>query len=248
MSPNSSSNKLPLEIAQLLTKEDCAIERTLSELNEWWNVKSLELSESGLRYWHEDRSIKKFYEEIFPVKSLLNLNYSELVSSCRFLMDSTPVIDAVVSMKSGRSINVEVCQCKDGYEESARKLHLKEHGYVHGLGPVYIEGTNNKGKKISFTEMPVLHNDEILKSQRFVLNNLIKKQNKKYSSETWIVLVFQDGVLFDEDDQKNMLHFYDKEIAQYNDNYKKFFLLASSGKFCIYDDSFAGKLNAKIKN
>lgn len=208
--------------------EDCAVERNAPAFVKWVKEKFnlLASSEDG------EKSIRLlrppyFMREVYPLHLLVGLWYGGREDvTCRWCPGNGPFDATITDLSQSPPVvwRIELTIAVDE-KDIWRMRMLNENGHVDATGPVWKEGTDRKGSRIS-TRLEAVPN--MAHEERLILEAARRKKDKCVGKDVVLVIAFYDGTLCSEYARKGMERFAKEKLTSLRLNVGKFVLLGMS--------------------
>ncbi len=227
--------------AERYLREEMGKERTPSELLRW--IDSLH---EGLSAGEDIRKafrvasgpFKKLFEEVRPLGlfgcSLIGDHPSLTIQP---MPGNQPGCDAILRCGDwSKEQIIEVTQAMDGHRENLRMRHLNEFGHAPAVGGIRF--VRAKGKpKVQQTELVARAGSDIRSEVRKLIHQAaMKKLQKLYADDTWLLIVFDDNVGFGTATMPNtearleLQHFFEASVLSLPWNLAAVYAIGSSGR------------------
>lgn len=223
----------------LFSQDDIQQERTSGELNQWLTdlFENLENAKGGKEAVRLRNGLcKPLVEEILPLKIWSNHLYPD-ENNIKF----EPVLgnqnyDAFMRDYSVGEViekKVEITQAHEGENEYYRRLLLHHEGSAPAFGEIKKTGTKNKDFKLE-PKLEAVSHEKILTNIFMCIENAIKnKVSKKYDENTLLVIMFEDLLIFKEEDVTNLNNFIEVILEKTKSPFSEIYLAAWSGRILL---------------
>jgi hypothetical protein len=184
-------------IEEVNLRNEIETERTPKELNTWVEAKIASIDDE--KWIFGQGLFKQIKEEILPLAIFADKKFAN-----NQLIKLHPVLgnqnyDAIVIDSSVNPPNltyVEITQAHEGEIVHDRALYLQKHGFAPITGLYTKTGTKRTGIEVSADFKAEDVNNLVQREIDRILKAIKKKENKKYRTNTWLVVMFNDDHLF----------------------------------------------------
>lgn len=186
----------------IIEPDELQLDRTAKELEDWLNSKFEEFgkSDAGKSYIRGRKGLAKILtEEVYALSILLNYKFPGRNDIKAHVVIGDQPFDAVITDYSTTTPDiqlVEIVQAIDGYEDSLRMEVLDAEGSVSVTGPVTASGTKRQGRKIVVKSEAKAGADSRNETFSLITSAALKKLEKSYNPDTWLVIAFEDNLGF----------------------------------------------------
>jgi len=155
---------------------------------------------------------KKFYEEVYPFSLFAVRRYGERDDVlCVPSRDEGRDFDGEVR-EASRAFRVEITLARRPHEH-LRMEYFLERGFVPLNGPVFVEGSRRKGRRIATELMLVDHHDEVALDLGLVKKAAEGKARPgRYGPGYELLIVVEDSWFKDERDAASVVEFLEREV------------------------------------
>lgn len=210
----------------MYTKEEVEVFRNPSQYLEWFeallNRTNSDNNQKKEKLFHEG-VFKQFYEEIFPLRSLLKLKEQEWEDSRFKNVLGSQSFDVEIENNPLKFLEITCTNFDDG--ERFRMRELMRNGSVDGIGRIE---RNERGKPIDIINRGEMRRHELVIKERLesIVARIREKSEKIYPADIGLLLYFDDyspGI--QEDDKLCFIQILEDAKIFWEKNFKSIFLV-----------------------
>ncbi len=185
-----------------ISVDELTKKRTPLQLLDWvkQEVERLELTEEGHRelLLHEGLA-KQLMEEVYPLAKFGTHKYDKTDQILIQLIRGSQNYDAVITdlrIEPPIQSYVEITQAHEGENQHLRSLVLYKNVIVPMLSPVIKKGTKKKGMQITTPNLATDVEQNVIDEQWRIIEAAKRKAGKDYPFDTSLLIIFNDGLHF----------------------------------------------------